>query len=69
LQEDKNTSIGNILNKTFEEVWLSLQKKKAIKYINNIIDKTKCQQNCRHHQINNYLWDLKHSEIRHLNFI
>jgi radical SAM protein with 4Fe4S-binding SPASM domain len=68
-QEDKNTSIGNILNKTFEEVWLSPQKKKAIEYINNIIDKTKCQQNCRHHQINNYLWDLKHPEIRHLNFI
>jgi radical SAM protein with 4Fe4S-binding SPASM domain len=68
-QEDKNTSIGNILDKSFQEVWNSDRKKKAIEYINTKIDKNRCQQNCRHHQINNYLWDLKHPIILHKNFI
>jgi len=66
-QHDKNTSLGNIFEKSLREVWAS--KQKAIDYINNCIYKNTCQPNCRHHQINVYLWELKHPSVEHVNFI
>ena len=68
-QHESKTSLGNIYKLTLEEVWKSSQKKKAIDFINEKIDKNHCQPNCRHHQINNYLWDLKHPNVEHINFI
>lgn len=68
-QQDRNTSLGSIVNQSFKDLWRSEEKKEAIDYINEKIDKNKCQANCRHHQINNYLWDLRHNQPEHLNFI
>lgn len=68
-QHDRNTSLGSILNQSFGELWKSGAKKRAIDYINRTFDKNKCQANCRHHQINRYLWNLKHNIPDHLNFI
>ncbi len=68
-QHDKNTSLGSILNQSFKELWASEGKRRAVEYINRIIDKNKCQANCRHHQINSYLWNLKHNMPEHINFI
>lgn len=66
---DKNTSLGNIERQSFIELWHSKTKIEALDYINNTIDKDRCQANCRHHRINEYLWDLKHNQPEHLNFI
>ena len=68
-QHDKKTIMGNIFDNTFKEIWASTQKKKSLEHINKCIDKNSCQPNCRHHQINNYLWDVKNPSINHINFI
>lgn len=68
-QHDEKTILGNINENSFGEIWHSDKKKDALNYINDCIEKNKCQPNCRHHQINNYLWDLKHPQIEHINFI
>jgi MoaA/NifB/PqqE/SkfB family radical SAM enzyme len=68
-QYDKKTIMGNIFEKSFSDIWSSSQKKDSINYINNCIDKNSCQPNCRHHQINNYLWSIKNPSIQHINFI
>ncbi|MDD2448187.1 MAG: radical SAM protein [Sulfurimonas sp.] len=68
-QYDKKTIMGNIFENSFKDIWNSKQKKESINYINDCIEKNSCQPNCRHHQINNYLWDLKHPSIEHINFI
>jgi MoaA/NifB/PqqE/SkfB family radical SAM enzyme len=68
-QHDRNTSLGSILNQPFGDLWNSGSKRKAIDYINRSIDKNRCQANCRHHQINSYLWNLKHNTPEHINFI
>ena len=68
-QYDKKTIMGNIFENSFKDIWSSTQKKDSIDYINNCIEKNSCQPNCRHHQINNYLWDLKNPTIEHINFI
>ena len=67
-QHDPKTILGNIFRSTLEEIWCSERKRMALEYINNEIDKKACQPNCRHHQINSFLWDLKHPG-RHVNFI
>lgn len=68
-QHDKNTSLGSIISQSFMDLWKSEGKKRAINYISEEIDKNRCQANCRHHQINNYLWDLKYNQPEHINFI
>lgn len=68
-QHDKKTVLGNIFEKSFQEIWNSQARRDAVGYINECIDKNSCQPNCRHHQINNYLWELKHPSISHVNFI
>ena len=68
-QYDKKTIMGNIFEKSFQEIWNSVQKKESINYINECIEKNNCQPNCRHHQINQYLWEIKNPSIEHINFI
>ena len=68
-QYDKKTIMGNIFENSFTDIWKSIQKKDSLNYINDCIEKNNCQPNCRHHQINNYLWELKNPSIPHLNFI
>jgi GTP 3',8-cyclase len=68
-QHDPKTILGNIFEQSFEAIWNSQQKREAIAYINHSIDKNRCQANCRHHQINRYLWELRHPKVKHINFI
>lgn len=68
-QHDKKTVLGNIFEKSFKEIWESQERRDAINYINDCIIKNSCQPNCRHHQINNYLWELNHPSMPHINFI
>jgi radical SAM protein with 4Fe4S-binding SPASM domain len=68
-QYDKKTIMGNIFEDNFKNIFNSAMKKDSIDYINNCIDKDNCQPNCRHHQINEYLWKLKNPNIPHINFI
>jgi len=67
-QHDERTILGNVFEKSLQEIWNSSKKRDAINYINNDIDKKRCQPSCRHHHINNYLWDLKNPGD-HINFI
>lgn len=68
-QYDKKTIMGNVFENSFEEIWASAQKKESLAHINNCIEKNNCQPNCRHHQINNYLWEIQNPSIEHVNFI
>lgn len=67
-QHDEKTILGNIFENSLDTIWESSKKEDALCYINTMIDKTKCQPSCRHHHINNYLWELKHPSP-HINFI
>lgn len=66
--EDENTAIGNLLEHDFGTLWSSVGKTKAINHINRCYDKNLCQANCRHHQINLWLHQLK-TPPPHVNFI
>jgi len=68
-QYDKKTIMGNVFDKSFKDIWSSVQKENSLGYINDCINKNACQPNCRHHQINNYLWEVKNPSVPHLNFI
>jgi len=68
-QYDKKTIMGNIFEDSFRQIWKSSQKQDSLNYINDCIVKNNCQPNCRHHQINNYLWNIKNPSVEHINFI
>ncbi len=67
-QDDTRTAIGSILGDELPAIWLKQTKDAALQYINQNIDKDACQVNCRHHQINLWLHQLKNPPM-HVNFI
>ncbi len=60
--------LGNLNEKPFPEIWTSARKKEVIRRVEETLDVHKCMTFCRHHQINKYLWNLRHPPD-HVNFI
>lgn len=67
-QDDEKTVIGNLFEHDFPTLWNSVGKTESIRHINQCYDKNLCQANCRHHQINLWLWQLRNPPA-HVNFI
>lgn len=66
--EDKNYCYGNINEKSFQEIWKSNFRKDLMNRAINAPDFDTCDIFCRHHSINEFLWDYSHPP-KHLNFI
>jgi GTP 3',8-cyclase len=60
---------GNIYDNTFEEIWIGEKRKRIKELLENKIDVRECPPNCRPNAINEYLWEIKHPSMKHLNFI
>lgn len=66
---DNRFLYGNLYEKSFEEILASEKRAQIIRRISNDLDVHKeCMSYCRHHQINKFLWMLKHPPA-HVNFI
>lgn len=65
--QEKEKRYGNINKSTFSDIWNSESRQVALKRMKTL-DKNKCQPNCRHHWINEYLWDIN-NPAAHRNFI
>ncbi|MBF0343533.1 MAG: radical SAM protein [Nitrospirae bacterium] len=66
-QDNNLHSFGNIKETPFKSIWDGEKRKMLMNFIDSI-DKNKCQPYCRHHSINNYLWDIRNPNT-HKNFI
>ncbi len=64
---EESLNLGNLGKCKFLDLWNSSSKKNIFSAIKEI-DVHQCQPNCRHHAINNFLWDLLHPGS-HKNFI
>ena len=60
---------GNINKNSFKEIWHSEKRKKIKDYLENRLDVQTCPPNCRPNAINQFLYELKHPKINHINFI
>jgi radical SAM protein with 4Fe4S-binding SPASM domain len=67
-QDDPEAVVGNVLDTDFSTLWRTDRPERAMRHINIRYDKGLCQANCRHHEINLWLWRLK-SPPAHVNFI
>ncbi|MDD5434798.1 MAG: radical SAM protein [Nitrospira sp.] len=62
-------SFGNIYEKSFSEIWHGDKRKKITEYLEKDIPVQKCPPLCRQNDINQFLWEIKHPTVRHINFI
>jgi MoaA/NifB/PqqE/SkfB family radical SAM enzyme len=67
-QEDRETALGSLLEKSFAALWQSAAQDAVVNHINRHYDKKLCQANCRHHETNLWLHQLT-SPPAHVNFI
>jgi len=60
---------GNIYNGTFKDIWLGKKRQTIKRFIEDKIDAKSCPANCRPHAVNDFLFQIKNPEVKHLNFI
>jgi len=66
-QGNESLSLGSLLKKSFFDLWTGDRKKQIIEIMEGI-NVQNCQPNCRHHNINQFLWEISQN-IPHKNFI
>lgn len=67
--DKKEFVLGNIYKDSFKSIWSSTRRKKIKKYLEAALDVRKCPPNCRPHAINEFLWEITHPTVKHVNFI
>lgn len=60
---------GSIYENSFKEIWHSDRRAKVKRHLECQISPQDCPPNCRPNAINEFLWDLQHPEVKHINFI
>jgi MoaA/NifB/PqqE/SkfB family radical SAM enzyme len=60
---------GNIYQSSFKEIWCGERRMKIKNYIENELEAAVCPPNCRPNSINEFLWEIKHPSVKHVNFI
>jgi MoaA/NifB/PqqE/SkfB family radical SAM enzyme len=65
----KEFVFGNIHESSFKEIWSSERRRHICHYLATELDAKSCPPNCRPHAINEFLWEIKHPSVNHLNFI
>ncbi|MGA1870301.1 MAG: radical SAM protein [bacterium] len=60
---------GNIYEKRLKEIWCGERRRRVKEYLERDLDTHQCPPNCRPHAINEFLWEVTHPSVRHINFI
>lgn len=67
--DKKEFVFGNINTQTFKAVWKSSRRKKIKEYLEKRLDTQKCPPNCRPNAVNEFLWEITHPTVKHVNFV
>jgi cyclic pyranopterin phosphate synthase len=67
--DNKKFIFGNIYTNSFKEIWKGAARKKIKKYLEQKLCVKKCPPNCRPNAINEFLWEITHPTVKHVNFI
>lgn len=62
-------SFGSIYEGGFSEIWHSNRRAEIKRHLECQINPHDCPPNCRPNAINEFLWDLRHPKVKHINFI
>jgi GTP 3',8-cyclase len=67
--EQQEYSFGSIYEHSFQEIWNSEKRKQVKSCLEQSLDAHACPPNCRANAINEFLWNLRHPRVKHINFI
>ena len=60
---------GSIYEHSFKDIWNSEQRIIVKSHLERSLDTHGCPPNCRPNAVNEFLWSLRHPEVKHINFI
>jgi len=66
---DKRFEYGNLMEKSFQEIWQGDKREANFHYIRKELDIHECRTNCRMDEVNRYLFQLSENNVPHVNFI
>ncbi len=65
---DERFNLGNLHERSFQEIWQGPERKRCFEFVENELDISECRVNCRMDEVNRYLSDLRNPSP-HVNFI
>ena len=60
---------GSIYEQSFSEIWNGVRRKRIKEHLEKTLDARACPPNCRPNAANEFLWEIKHTKVRHRNFV
>lgn len=67
--EKPEYSFGNIYRNSFREIWNSEARRGVKQHLEQELDAHGCPPSCRANAVNEFLWSLRHPQVKHINFI
>lgn len=67
--DQENYIFGNIYENSFTEIWNGKLREQIKENLEKKLDIKQCPPNCRPDNINSFLWEMKHPNVKHINFI
>lgn len=67
--EKEEFSFGSIYEKSFQDIWKGEERRAIVEKLGQTLDVHSCPPNCRPNAINAFLHDIKHPDVKHINFI
>lgn len=67
--DEEEYIFGNVFEESFRQIWQGERRKRLKMILEEQLAVAACPPNCRPNAVNDFIWEIRHPTVKHLNFI